>query len=83
MVEYGALTPCTFTKAKDSGVQVTLRCIVGARGKRLVENAIWRSLLDRFDAEPTVELAYPTVRYFDHRLESAPPTEEGAANDPR
>lgn len=65
-IQFRHLTPTTYVRADDSGVRVTGRMLVRARTRRGVESAVWRDILDRFAAEPTVELAYPTVRYYQH-----------------
>jgi len=49
---------------RDSGVLLTGRFLAQVRRRRAVENAIWTSILRRLATEPTVELAYPTVRTF-------------------
>ena len=79
MVDYGALTPTVYTKAVDHGVQVTLRCLVAARTRRMVEDAIWRDLLGVFEQEPTLDLAYPTQRFYDRKAEGAPASASSAA----
>ena len=63
-IRYTHLTPTTYVTVKDSGVMVTGRAIIPVRSRRHVDTTIWRSLLDKLDAEPTVELAYPTVRTY-------------------
>ena len=40
------------------------RAIIPVRSRRHVDTSIWRSLLEKLDAEPAVELAYPTVRTY-------------------
>jgi small-conductance mechanosensitive channel len=72
MVDYGKLTPTVYTKAVDHGVQVTLRCLVATRTRRMVEDAIWRDLLGIFEQDPTLDLAYPTQRFYDRKVEGAP-----------
>ena len=69
LVEYGVLTPCVYTKAVDHGVQVTLRCLVPIRGRRIVSDAIWRDLLEHFEADAALDLAYPTRRVYDRVAE--------------
>ncbi len=63
-IRYTHLTPATYLTVKDSGVQVTGRLLVEVRKRRTVEQAVWKSVLRRLAEEPTVELAYPTVRTF-------------------
>ena len=33
---------------------------------------MWESVLEALESLPDVDLAYPTVRYFDHRTEGKP-----------
>ncbi len=75
-IRYTHLTPATYLTVKDSGVLITGRLLVEVRKRRAVEQAVWRSVLRRLAEEPTVELAYPTVRTFlpdPLRLERAEP----------
>lgn len=59
---YKNLTPIIYTEAVEHGVKMTLRYLCKPRSRRTTVDGIWRDLLDRIDAEPSVELAYPTQR---------------------
>ena len=61
-IRYTHLTPTTYVAVKDSGVMITGRAIIPVRSRRHIDTTIWRSLLHKLEAEPTDELAYPTVR---------------------
>lgn len=63
-IRYTHTTPATYVTVKDSGVLITGRLLVEVRKRRQVEGAIWKSVLRAFAAEPTVELAYPTIRAY-------------------
>lgn len=63
-IKIGALTPIVYLTVKDSGVLLTARYLVDVRQQRGIQEAIWTELLDRFDREPDIGLAYPTVRTF-------------------
>ena len=63
-IRYTHLTPATYITVKDSGVVVTGRLIIPVRSRRHIDTTMWRALLERLDEEPTVELAYPTVRTY-------------------
>ena len=63
-IRYTHTTPATYITVKDSGVLVTGRILVEVRKRRQVEGAIWRSILRALAEEPTVELAYPTIRAY-------------------
>lgn len=57
-------TPTVFTDVKESGVMLTARLLVDPRKRRQLNNDVWRDLLEAFAKEPSVELAYPTIRTF-------------------
>ncbi|MEA1903407.1 MAG: mechanosensitive ion channel [Actinomycetota bacterium] len=61
-IRVGALTPTVYVSVRDSGVLLTARYLVETRTRRGRADRIWRGILDSFDAEPTVALAYPTIR---------------------
>lgn len=63
-IRYTHLTPATYVAVKDSGVMVTGRVIIPVRSRRHIDTTMWRSLLEKLDKEPNVELAYPTVRTY-------------------
>jgi small-conductance mechanosensitive channel len=62
LIRYTHLTPNTYVTVKDSGVMIYGRYLVPARQRRHVTDQLWRAILDAFAAEPTVDLAYPTIR---------------------
>ena len=64
MLEYRYLTPKVYVAIVDFGVQLTLRNLVYVRQRRSINDALFRDILRGFDAEPTVELAYPTTRFY-------------------
>jgi len=63
-IKYGHVTPTVYVSAKDSGILLTARVLVPVRERRAVDQDIWRSVLDAFAEEPTIDLAYPTVRTY-------------------
>jgi small-conductance mechanosensitive channel len=63
-IRVGTLTPTVYLSVRDSGVLLTARYLVEARTRRGREDRVWRSILEAFADEPTVELAYPTVRTY-------------------
>jgi small-conductance mechanosensitive channel len=63
-IKLGTLTPIVYLSVRDSGVLLTGRYLSTARGRRDIEQAVWRAILDGFNAEPSVELAYPTTRTY-------------------
>lgn len=76
-IRVGKLTPMVYLSVRDSGVLLTARYMVGARERRRTHDKIWRGLLQAFSSEPTVALAYSTVRtYLDGPVSVSHPTSE-------
>ncbi len=69
LIHYDKLTPIVWTNIVDFGVELTLRYLTDARKRRSTQDEICQAVLDRFEKEPNVELAYPTYRLF-KRVES-------------
>lgn len=65
------LAPSTIVTVEDSGILVTGRLLVAARGgRRAAEQKVWRYLLRALAENDAIDLAYPTVRtYFDGPVE--------------
>jgi small-conductance mechanosensitive channel len=74
-IRYTHLTPTVYLTVRQSGVLLTGRLLVDARRRRSVEQQVWRHLLEAFEAEPNIELAYPTTRFYT--------AAEAAGNAPR
>ena len=68
----GKLTPIVYIKVAESGVLLTLRYLTPARQRRDTESRIWEQILSEFGAQPDIDLAYPSVRYFSNPLEGKP-----------
>lgn len=62
MIFYGKLTPIVYMNIKDSGVELTLRYLTEAKQRRDTQDALCQAILDDFEGEKTVNLAYPTYR---------------------
>jgi len=63
-IKIGTLTPIVYLSVEDSGVLLTCRFLVNVRQQRGIAQGIWSAILDEFDRNPSIELAYPTVRTF-------------------
>ncbi len=63
-LKLGVLTPTVYVSVRDSGVLLTARFLVNVRQRRVVEEAVWRGVLDAFAAAEDVDLAYPTFRSY-------------------
>lgn len=66
VIKFREMGATVYVSTRDSGVLLTARLLVEARSRRNVEDEFWRALLTAFEAEPSVELAYPTVRTYLH-----------------
>lgn len=64
LISYDKLTPIVYTKVVASGVRLTMRYLCDPRRRRGTEMEVWEAVLDAFDAEPQIELAYPTQRVY-------------------
>ena len=69
LIYYRYTEPIVYTTVRDSGVLLTIRYLVNPRHRRGVEEAIWEDILDEFGKHPDIDLAYPTIRYFDNSKE--------------
>jgi small-conductance mechanosensitive channel len=63
-IKFKELRPTVYVSTRDNGVLLTARLLVEARSRRDVEDEFWRTVLAAFETEPSVELAYPTVRTY-------------------
>lgn len=63
-LRYRFLTPTVYVRAVDNGVRLTGRFLVAVRRRRTMDDQVWRAVLQAFQSEPEIELAYPTTRFF-------------------
>ncbi len=61
-INLGKLTPYVYVSIADSGVDLLLRYLTEIRKRRITQDQICREILEAFDKEPRVGLAYPTRR---------------------
>lgn len=64
LIFYDKLTPRVYTSVRESGVLLTIRYLCEPRSRRGRQETIWEAILDRFHAEPDIDLAYPTQRFY-------------------
>ena len=64
LIYYNSLTPIIYTSVKESGILLTIRYIVKPRQRRTTEQLIWEAVLDAFNSESEIDLAYPTTRFY-------------------
>lgn len=62
MIFYKSLTPIVYTDVTDSGVRLTLRFVCKPKERRQSNEIIWEAILDAFNLEEDVDIAYPTMR---------------------
>lgn len=72
MIYYSYLTPIVYTDVRDSGVRLTIRHLTNPRQRRSTQQQIWEEILEAFHAEDDIDFAYPTMRYYNNRLEGKP-----------
>ena len=68
------LEPSVFVRVDDSGVTLFGRYLVDARRRREVASDLWKVVVEKVNATPGVEFAYPTTRtYFEGPIEVSNP----------
>jgi len=63
-LRYRHLTPTVYVKVVDHGVKLTGRLLVSVRRRRTVDHTAWKEILQVLRDEPSIDLAYPTTRFF-------------------
>lgn len=71
LIHFTHLTPIVYTDVTDFGVRLTVRYLSAPRKRRKMAEDFWEEILDRFNADPTLDFAYPTTRFY--TLNEAPP----------
>ncbi|MCJ7661517.1 MAG: mechanosensitive ion channel family protein [Anaerolineales bacterium] len=62
-------TPIVYTDVKDSGVLLTIRYLCKPHERRTTTEVVWEEVLQAFEQHQDIQLAYPTTRFFDARLD--------------
>jgi len=83
LIRYEHLTSIVWTSVADIGVTLTIRYLIDPRRRRSAANLIWEDILDAFWQADDIDLAYPTVRYYDNRLEGKPGRAKPPTGDPQ
>ena len=65
LIYAGKVTPIVYTTVRDSGVLLTVRYMTKPKARRGTEQQLWEQILDRFAANDDIDLAYPTIRYYE------------------
>ncbi|GHA63551.1 mechanosensitive ion channel family protein [Pontibacter akesuensis] len=63
-----------FVKARENGIQFTLRYLCALNRRRESENLIWTDVFNSFLNSPDIKFAYPTTRFYqqpEERLHNA------------
>ena len=69
LIFYSTLTPIVYTSLAENGVRLTIRYLCDPRQRRGTSQTIWEQVLARFAEHDDIAFAYPTIRYFDNRIE--------------
>lgn len=67
LIYAGKMTPIVYTTVRDSGILLTIRYLTKPKTRRGTEQQIWEAILERFTEHDDIDLAYPTVRYYETR----------------
>jgi hypothetical protein len=78
-IHYAHTTPVVYTELRSSGVQLTLRYLCPARLRRGTAAELSEEILDAFQNEPRVQLAYPTSRVIRNNEEGKGLLREGTS----
>lgn len=78
-IVFSKLTPIVYMSVEDSGVLLTMRFLCQPRRRRGTSEAVWEHVLREFAKHDDIDLAYPTQRIYNNRLEGKP----GAGGRPR
>ncbi len=62
LIKIGAVTPIAYITVVDHGVKITARLLTPVRSRRSLESSLYRLILEAFDAESDIALAYLTYR---------------------
>lgn len=62
LIHYQILSPIVYTSVVAHGVRLTMRYLTPTRQRRSELERAWEATLDAFDADETIQLAYPTQR---------------------
>ena len=73
LISYGTVTATVYTSVLDSGVCLTMRFLTPPRRRRGVQETLWEAVLNMVDAEPDIDLAYPTTRIVNLGQAPLPP----------
>ena len=71
-IVFSKLTPIVYTNVLDSGVVLTMRFLCNPRRRRGTSQAMWEAILIEFAKHDDIDLAYPTQRMYNNRLEGKP-----------
>jgi small-conductance mechanosensitive channel len=80
-IKFTKLTPVVWTSVVDHGIRLTMRYLCKPRERRKSANEMWESILEALEKLPDVDMAYTTVRYFDHRFEGKPNAKPSAEDE--
>lgn len=63
------LNSSVYTNVKDSGIMLTIRYLCLPNNRRKTSQDIWEAILREFAKADDIDLAYPTQRIYNNRLE--------------
>lgn len=73
LILYNNLTPKVYTSVNERGIALTGRYLIASKQRRTMNELIWEDILDQFSLNDTINYAYPSIRYYDNRLEGKKP----------
>ena len=61
MIIYNQFTPAVFSDITKRGIQMSMRYLCNPRRRRMIHHSITEAILEKFNQEKMVKLAYPTT----------------------
>jgi small-conductance mechanosensitive channel len=78
-IHYTHTDPVVYMELRPNGVMLTLRFLCPARQRRQTAAVLYEAILDAFQQEERIQLAYPTSRVFRNTEEGKTPLKEVAS----
>lgn len=71
MIIYNQFTPAVFSDITERGIQMSMRYLCNPRRRRMIHHSITEAILEKFNQEKMVKLAYPTTTlHLSEKLDS-------------
>lgn len=69
LIYYDKITPAIYTSVLASGINFSIRYLTDVKKRRNIQHNLWEKILIEFDKYEDIDFAYPTVRYYNNKIE--------------